>query len=95
MAFTAAVPLFATAALFALALTVAGDDLAVGSFLAVYAAFMVFNGAVVQFGFAFSAVAAIVPAVQQAQPILTERPREPRFRSSGPRTEGARCCWIG
>ena len=75
MAFTAAVPLFATAALFALALTVAGDDLAVGSFLAVYAAFMVFNSAVVQFGFAFTAVAAIVPAVQQAQPILAERPR--------------------
>jgi NHLM bacteriocin system ABC transporter ATP-binding protein len=75
MAFTAAVPMLATAALFALALTVAGDDLAVGSFLTVYAAFMVFNGAVVQFGGAFSAVAAILPAVQQAQPILTERPR--------------------
>ncbi len=75
MAFTAAVPLFASAALFALALTVGGDDLAVGSFLVVYAAFMVFNGAVVQLGGAFSAVAAILPAVQQVQPILTERPR--------------------
>ena len=75
MAFTAAVPLFATAALFALALTIGGDDLAVGSFLTVYAAFMVFNGAVVQLGGAFSAVAAILPAVQQVQPILTERPR--------------------
>ena len=75
MAFTAAVPLFASAALFALALTVGGDDLAVGGFLAVYAAFMVFNGAVVQLGGAFSAVAAILPAVQQVQPILTERPR--------------------
>ncbi len=75
MAFTAAVPLFASAALFALALTVGGDDLAVGSFLAVYAAFMVFNGAVVQLGGVFSAVAAILPAMQQVQPILTERPR--------------------
>ncbi len=75
MAFTAAVPLFASAALFALALTVGGDGLAVGSFLAVYAAFMVFNGAVVQLGGAFSAVAAILPAVQQVRPILTERPR--------------------
>ena len=74
-AFTAAVPLFASAALFALALTVGGDDLAVGSFLVVYAAFMVFNGAVVQLGGAFSAVAAILPAVQQVQPILAERPR--------------------
>ena len=75
MAFTAAVPLFATAALFALALTIGGDDLAVGGFLVVYAAFMVFNGAVVQLGGAFSAVAAIIPAVQQVQPILAQRPR--------------------
>ena len=75
MAFTAAVPLFASAALFALALTVGGDGLAVGGFLAVYVAFMVFNGAVVQLGGAFSAIAAILPAVQQVQPILTERPR--------------------
>ena len=75
MAFTAAVPQFATAALFALALVIGGDDLAVGGFLAVYAAFMVFNGAVVRFGGAFSAIAAILPAVQQVQPILMERPR--------------------
>ena len=75
MAFTTAVPLLASAALFALALTVAGDDLAVGGFLVVYAAFMVFNGAVVQLGGAFSAIAAILPAVQQVQPILTARPR--------------------
>ena len=75
VAFTAAVPLFASAALFALAQTIDGDDLAVGSFLAVYAAFMVFSGAVVRLGGAFSAVAAILPAVQQVQPILTERPR--------------------
>ncbi len=75
MAFTAAMPLFATAALFLLALTIGGEDLAVGGFLVVYAAFMVFNGAVVQLGGAFSAVAAILPAVQQVQPILTERPR--------------------
>ena len=75
MAFTAAVPLFASAALFALALTLGGDDLAVGGFLVVYAAFMVFNGAVVQLGGAFSAIAAILPAVQQVRPILTERPR--------------------
>ena len=75
VAFTAAVPLFATSALFALALSIGGDDLAVGTFLVVYAAFMVFNGAVVQLGGAFSAVAAILPAVQQVQPILTERPR--------------------
>ncbi len=75
MAFTAAVPLFASAALFALALAVGGDDLAVGGFLAMYAAFMVFNGAVVRLGGAFSAIAAILPAVQQVQPILAERPR--------------------
>ena len=75
MAFTAAVPLFATAALFALALTIGGDDLAVGNFLVVYAAFMVFTGAVVHLGGAFSAIAATLPAVQQMKPILAERPR--------------------
>ena len=75
MAFTAAVPLLASSALFALALTIGGNDLAVGSFLVVYAAFMVFNGAVAQLGGAFSAIAAVVPAVQQVAPILAERPR--------------------
>ncbi len=75
MAFTAAVPLLASAALFALALTVGGNDLAVSGFLVVYAAFMVFNGAVVQLGGAFSAIAAILPAVQQVKPILSESPR--------------------
>lgn len=75
MAFTAAVPLFATAALFGLALTIGGDDLAVGGFLAVYAAFMVFNGAVAQLGGAFSAIAAVRPALQQVQPIMAQRPR--------------------
>ena len=87
-AFTAAVPLFASAALFALALTVGGDGLAVGGFLAVYAAFMVFNGAVVQLGGAFSAVAAILPAVQQVRPILTERPRNIASNLPAPELKG-------
>ncbi|MCY4441689.1 MAG: ATP-binding cassette domain-containing protein, partial [Deltaproteobacteria bacterium] len=56
-------------------LTIGGDDLAGGSFLVVYAAFMVFTGAVVRLGGAFSAIAAILPAVQQMKPILAERPR--------------------
>lgn len=44
----------------------------VGSFLAVYAAFMVFYGAVSQLGLVFSALAAILPAAEQVAPILAE-----------------------
>ncbi len=88
MAFTAAVPLLASAALFALALTIGGDDLAVGGFLVVYAAFMVFNGAVVQLGGAFSALAAILPAVQQVQPILAQRPRNVSSDLPAPELKG-------
>ena len=75
IAFTSAAPFFAVAALFAAALHRSEYGLAVGSFLAVYAAFMVFYGAVAQFGLAFSAIAAILPTVEQAEPILTERPK--------------------
>ena len=54
IAFTSAAPFFAVAALFAAALHRSEYGLAVGSFLAVYAAFMVFYGAVAQFGLSFS-----------------------------------------
>ena len=75
IAFTSAAPLLAVAGLLAVAAPRSEQGLPVASFLATYAAFMVFYGAVAQVGFSFSAVAAILPAVEQADPILSERPR--------------------
>ena len=75
IAFVSAAPYFAVAGLFALALERTDQGLSVGSFLAIYAVFVIFFGAVVQFGLSFSAIAAIVPTVEQAAPILEERPR--------------------
>ena len=75
IAFTAAAPSFAMAGLLAVALYRSDSGLAVGSFLAAYAAFMVFYGAVAQFGLSFSAIAAILPTIEQAEPVFTERPR--------------------
>ena len=70
-----AAPYFAVAGLFGLALERSEQGLSVGSFLAIYAVFVIFFGAVVQFGLSFSAIAAIVPTVEQAAPILEEHPK--------------------
>ena len=77
VAFSAASPMFAAAALFIVGAGAGGDGLPVGSFLAVYAAFMVFFTAVSQMGFVFSAIAAILPAAEQVEPILAEPRRNP------------------
>ena len=75
IAFTSAAPFFTMAGLFALVLYRSEYGLGIGSFLAAYAAFMVFLGAAAQFGLSFSAIAAILPTVEQAAPILAERPK--------------------
>ena len=75
IAFTSAVPSFAAAALFAVGLHRSEHGLGIGGFVAAFAAFMVFYGAVAQFGLSFSAVAAVLPTVEQASPILEERPK--------------------
>ena len=75
IAFVSAMPYFAIAGLFVVALERSEHGLPVGSFLAIYAAFMIFYGAVVQFGLSFSAIAAILPTVEQTAPILAERPK--------------------
>ena len=75
IAFTSAAPFFAMAGLFTVALYRSEYGLGVGAFLAAYAAFMVFLGAVAQFGLSFSAIAAILPTIEQASPILAERPK--------------------
>ena len=75
IAFTAAAPSFAMAGLLLVGLYRSDHGLAVGSFLAAYAAFMVFYGAVAQFGLSFSGIASILPTIEQAEPIFAESPR--------------------
>ena len=74
IAFLTAGPLMAAAAVFAVALYDGGAALATGDFLTIYAALMVFYAAVAQLGGSFSAVAAIVPAYEQATPLLEAPP---------------------
>ena len=78
VAFIAAVPALAAAAVFA---AVAGDGagdggetIPTGDFLTVYAALMVFCAALARLGGSFSAVAAVVPAYEQTTPILEATP---------------------
>lgn len=75
VAFTSAAPFFAMAALLAVALPRMEHGLTTGGFLAIYAAFMIFYGAVTQFGFSFSVIATILPTVEQVRPILDEHPK--------------------
>ena len=75
VAFTSAAPFLAMAGLLAVALPRMEHGLTIGGFLAIYAAFMVFYGAVTQFGLSFSTIAAILPTIEQARPVLVERPR--------------------
>ena len=77
IAFTSASPSFAIAGLLLVALYRVDHGLAASDFLTISAALMVFYGAVAQIGLSFSAVANILPTIEQAKPILTERIRGP------------------
>lgn len=77
IAFTTAIPTFAIAALLVLSLYRADQGLTVGGLLTSVAALLVFYAAVAQLGLSFSAVAAILPTIEQANPILEEHPRRP------------------
>lgn len=71
-AFGAALPFLAGAVL--LLATTLQKTVMVGDFLVVYTVFMVFQTSVVRLGTSFSAVAAIMPALDQVQPFLAEPP---------------------
>ena len=73
-AFGAVLPLIAGAALFVAATLPDRGVIAVGDFLVVYTAFMVFQMAVTRLGASFGEVAAIVSAVDQVRPVLAEPP---------------------
>ena len=74
IAFSAAVPALATAVLFGFAVSQDSDRLAIGDFLAVYAASMIFYGAIVGFGRSFQDAVSIIPGYEQTKPILTAKP---------------------
>ena len=73
-AFGAALPLLAAATLL-LALTLSGRGaVAVGDFIVVYVLFMLYQTAVVRLGESFSALAAVIPALDQIRPLLAAVP---------------------
>ncbi len=88
IAYLAAAPLLAVAAVFSVAVYGGGEDLATGDFLAIYAAFMVFYAAVARLGGSVSAVAAIVPVYQQMAPILDATPGTGSEGESPPELSG-------
>ncbi len=75
-AFSAALPFLGGAALILAATLPDREPIAVGDFLVVYTVFMIFQASVVRLGASFSAVAAIMPALDQVQPFLAEPPEK-------------------
>ena len=73
-ALSAAMPFLAAAVLLLAVAIPSREVIAVGDFLVVYTAFMVFQAAVARLGASFSAVAAILPAFDQVRPLLAEPP---------------------
>ncbi|MCY3880190.1 MAG: ATP-binding cassette domain-containing protein [Rhodobacteraceae bacterium] len=73
-AFGTALPLVAGSLLLLMMTLHEAGDIAVGDFLVIYVAFMVFVTGVVRFGESFGAVAAIVPEFAHVQPFLAKTP---------------------
>ena len=83
-AFCTALPLLAGAVLLLTATLLGPESLAVGDFLVIYIAFMVFTTGVIRFGASLGAVVAIVPELSRIKPFLAESPET----SSGGETVG-------
>ena len=77
VAFSTAVPAIGGAALFGAVLWGGSTSIMVGDFLAVYASAMIFYSAIVGLGHSSEALAGIVPAAEQAGPILEALPQTP------------------
>lgn len=73
-AFGAALPLLAVAVLILTATLPNRETITVGDFFVVYTLFLLFQTAVVRLGASFSAVAAIMPGLEQVRPFLIEIP---------------------
>ena len=74
VSYTAALPMLAAAALFAVALQRGPEGLIIGDFLAVFAASMLFYTMVARFGQSFYAVAAVLTEYEQVRPVLEAVP---------------------
>ena len=88
IAFLAAGPLLAAAAIFSLAMSGGSATLATGDFLTIYAAFMAFYTAVAELGGSFSTVVAVLPAYEHVRPILTTMPETSSEAASPPELSG-------
>ena len=77
VAFSTAVPAIGGAVLFGAALWSGPTSVTVGDFLVVYAAAMIFYSAIVGLGQSSEALAGIIPAAEQAGPILAASPQTP------------------
>ena len=87
-AFSAAVPAFGSAALFAVALLQEQDSLVPADFLAVYTASMVFYMAVVTLGQSLASAATVIPGCEQVHPILEAETDSARPRGGRATLEG-------
>lgn len=85
LAASAALPVLAIAALLAIA---EPATTSIGDFLVVISAFLVFQMALLRLGTSFSAVAAIIPALEQILPILHEAPESSMTGASVERLGG-------
>lgn len=74
VAFSAAMPAFTGAALFGAALWRGPDQLALGSFLVVYAVSITLYASIIGLGYSLEAIAAVVPVYEQIKPILAAVP---------------------
>ena len=77
VAFSTAVPAIGGAVLFGAALWSGPASVTVGDFLVVYASAMIFYSAIVGLGQSSEALAGIIPAAEQAGPILAASPQTP------------------
>lgn len=75
VAFSAAIPVLAGGAVMGVVVFRGTESTDIGDFLAVFAALMIFCGAIMQFGQAFEAFASIVPGYEQVEPILDATPQ--------------------
>lgn len=73
-AFSRALPLLAGAVLILAATLPGRETITVGDFFVVYVLFMLFLAGVTRLSASFSAVTAIIPALEQIRPFLNERP---------------------
>ena len=82
------IPALWTAAVIVVALTQSRAQLSVGDFMVVYTASMMFVGSVIMFSMSFEAIAALIPAGEQARDIMAALPEGATQDGAAPRLNG-------